>query len=89
MSGRSRTKRVHAGGVVPGMRELYPSEYATGGSYNKGGGEIPRAESEREPRAVLCKQCNFPIEDYGKVQACPHCGSDNILGKFLSRTTKA
>lgn len=64
------------------MTEIFPSEFAKGGSYGKGG--IPsRSQADREPRAVLCKQCNFPIEDYAKVPACPNCGSDNILGKYL------
>lgn len=38
-----------------------------------------------EQRTIMCGQCDYPIEDYSKIDNCPLCGSDNFLGRDLTK----
>jgi rubrerythrin len=74
-----RTGRRQAANVV----ELFPSRFGgRRGTTRTPGGERATPE-DREPRAISCYQCGFPIKDYAAVSACPACGSDNVTGKRL------
>jgi rubrerythrin len=60
--------------------ELFPSRFG-GRKNHKTRGRV--ASEDREPRAISCFQCGFPITDHASVSACPACGSDNVTGKRL------
>jgi len=36
---------------------------------------------DREPRAIKCFHCGFPIKDYAAISQCPVCESDNVTGR--------
>lgn len=79
MPGRIVRRGVRRDVRVPGMRDIYPSEFARSKIYPKLGPES-KAEEDREPNAIKCAQCSLPIADSTAVAACPHCGSDNMRG---------
>lgn len=39
------------------------------------------AAEDLEPRAVSCFHCGYPIDDYAAIDACPLCGSTNVLNR--------
>jgi hypothetical protein len=63
--------------------ELYPSPYGGRSGGMRTPNSVHAAAEDREPRAISCFQCGFPIKDHAAVSACPACGSDNVTGKRL------
>lgn len=76
---RTSNKRPH-----PAFRESHPNPGAGRRTYPEPyRGELaPRLV---EARAIMCGQCDYPIEDYSKIKVCPLCGSDNFLGRDLTK----
>ena len=83
MSGKVIERRRGRWLRTPGMAEKYPTALAGSKQLRKMSDQLPKNAEDGYPRQVRCAQCGFPIADHAAVQRCPHCTSDNILGRNL------
>lgn len=68
---------------MSGVRQIYPSSFATSRVYPNSDLMHQGAAEDAEAAAVKCAQCGAPIEDANDISACWHCTSDNFLGAAL------
>lgn len=70
---------------TPNVRDKYPTPQAPPRQLKKMSRVQPKNAEDGYPRQIRCAQCGFPIADHQAIQRCPHCDSDNFLGRYLGK----